>query len=430
MNKIEVISNNIIGEYFAPPSKSHMFRALNLALYSKNAIIENPLYSDDVLNLLDIFENIGVKIIKNIDKLEIFPENISFIDHYDFKNSGTALRFITAFLAVKGISNTTITGDEQLKTRKIIELLKPLSQVGLKYDFINKDREIPFKISGKISSGLCSVNAEDSQYLSALLLNLPFLKNPSEIVVTHLNEKPYIDITLYWLNRLGIKYSVDQSFYSDSNIYPFKFFLNGGENILDFQFSIPADYSSASFFILGSILSGVSFPIKNLDKNDPQGDKFILQFLSEIGCEFYWKGNILYVKGSPKNGAVFDLNNTPDLLPPLVIFSAHYPFSFSFKNCYSARFKECDRIKASIEWLKQVGIDAEESIDGLSFIGGIRKTPIEVSGFNDHRFIMGSSLLTFKNQKNIVIKDISNLASSYPKFFNDLKNLGFIVNNL
>ncbi len=427
MNKIKVTANNILGEYEAPPSKSHMFRALNLALYSKEAIIKNPLYSDDILNLLSIFEKIGVKINKQIDKIEISSKNIQNVKFYDFKNSGTALRFFTAFLAVNGVENAVITGDEQLKTRKIKKLLKPLEELGLKYNFIDEEKEIPFQISGKISGGICSVEAEDSQYLSALLLNLPFLKKSSEIVVKDLNEKPYIDITLHWLKKIAIKYRVDKSFYGNPIIYPFKFYFDGGENIHNFQESIPADYSSASFFILASILSEKSFPIKNLDKNDPQGDIYILDFLSQIGCQYIWEGDTLFVKGVPKNGGVFDLNRVPDLLPPLIIFSSHYPYNFTFRNCYSARFKECDRIKASISWLKQVGINAVEMIDGLSFEGGIKTTPQEVSGFNDHRFIMGSSLLTFQNQQTIEIKDISNIASSYPKFFQDLETLGFDV---
>lgn len=416
-NSITVKFNKLNGIYNPPPSKSHSFRALILLLHSKGkSIIKNLLQSDDVMNFIGLIKQMNGVVQNDGNDFNFNIKNIKFIDKYDFKNSGTALRFFTTYLAINN-QKAILTGDEQLQTREIKPLTNALTQLGGEFSFLT-NKEIPFEIIKGISQNKCSVYAKDSQFLSSLLLNLPFYNQNTEIDVKLLNEIPYVEMSLYWLKKYNIKVN-----YNDLNYFN----ITGNQRIDDFEAVIPADYSSASFVILASIINNSEIFIKNLDLNDPQGDKFILTFVESIGCEIKFENDGFFIKGEVKNGGSFDLNATPDLLPVLSIFASIYPFEFKFFNCLSARFKETDRIKVAYDLLKSINTNVVELNDGLIINGGNIPNNIEVFAKNDHRFIMGSSLYGLRKNSTVKINDIKNYKSSYPDYFEHLKKLGAII---
>ena len=109
--------------------------------------------------------------------------------------------------------------------------------------------------------GQTELDAYTSQYLSALLITCPLLEKDTEIILTKLNEKPYAEITLWWLDKHGIKY-----FNNDfKTIY-----IKGGQKYKPLQTVIPGDFSSATFFMVLAAISGKVYP-GNLDMTDPQG---------------------------------------------------------------------------------------------------------------------------------------------------------------
>ncbi len=416
-NSITIKYNKLNGIYNPPPSKSHSFRALILLLHSKGkSIIKNLLQSDDVMNFVGLIKQMNGVVQNDGNDFNFNIKNIKFIDKYDFKNSGTALRFFTTYLAINN-QKAILTGDEQLQTREIKPLTNALTQLGGEFRFLT-NKEIPFEIIKGISQNKCSVYAKDSQFLSSLLLNLPFYNQNTEIDVKLLNEIPYVEMSLYWLKKYNIKVN-----YNDLNYFN----ITGNQQIDDFEAVIPADYSSASFVILASIINNSEIFIKNLDLNDPQGDKFILTFVESIGCEIKFENDGFFIKGDVKNGGSFDLNATPDLLPVLSIFASIYPFEFKFFNCLSARFKETDRIKVAYDLLKSINTNVVELNDGLIINGGNIPNNIEVFAKNDHRFIMGSSLYGLRKNSTVKINDIKNYKSSYPDYFEHLKKLGATV---
>ena len=402
------------GVYNAPPSKSHMFRALFLSLISKKARIYNPLYNNDTNVLIDIFIKMGAIVDKNSEFLDIYFPKIDILNMYDFKNSGTALRFMTTYLATvpRGSKKVYISGDEQLEKRKIEPLLTSLEKLGLKYSKLSEN-DLPFVIESGIRGGNTSISGKSSQFLSSLLLNLPFLDKDSTINVKELHELPYINITLWWLDKFNIRYKND-------NYNSFK--IIGGQKLSPFEIIIPGDYSSASFMILASVLNG-DVEICGLDKDDSQGDKFILTFLERIGLKINYTKNGFKVIGKVNRGGEFDLNDTPDLLPALALFSVNYNYDFKFYNVESARFKETDRITSIVKVLESLGVEVNEFKDGLSFKGALKKRINYVSGFNDHRIIMASSLLGINKGYKVIISDIKNIEGSYPSYFNDLESL-------
>ncbi len=403
------------GNYHSIASKSYMFRALHLSLMAKNTTIENPLYNDDVNNLLEIYEKMGANLKKEENTLKISFDDIKLLDFYDFKNSGTALRFMTGYLALNKDkdSKIVITGDEQLRNRKIEELLKALKELGLNYRFLSS-KELPFEISSRAFSGKCKVFGKSSQFLSSLLLNLAFFDKESTIEVKELHERPYIDITLEFLNDLNVLYENDN--------YR-KFNIKSSKKMKEIFLKLPGDYSSASYIILASAIRG-DVKIYGLDRNSIQADRFILYFLEKVGFKIEYHKDYFKITGSIKRGGEFDLNSCPDLFPALSFFSANFPFDFKFHNLESARYKESDRIATVANILKNIGIGVKEFKDGIFFKGGFSSKTNTIDSNNDHRIIMSSILLGMRKDYKINILNHKNLLVSYPNFFKDLYKLG------
>lgn len=413
--------NKIKGSYYTPSSKSHSFRALLLSLQFSNSIIYNLLKSDDVDNFVDIIKSLGFIVIENNNELKLKkPHNIVIKEHYDFKNSGTALRFMVTYLSLLNDSKKEVLldGDKQLKNRKIKELLLSLEKLGLEYKFKTK-KEIPFYINNKIKHGTTRVSGKSSQFLSSLLLNLSFADGKSIVYIDELNEKPYIDMTLYHLRRIGGV--VDNLNYKKMIIHPVK-------KVDYFEYSVPGDFSSATFLILSSVLSKGELDISNLDVDDTQGDKKILEYIRLLGCNYTISNNgALKISGDVNTSASFDMNDTPDMLPALVFFLAQYPYSYQFTNLESIRFKETDRVKVLYDNLINMGINAVLLNDKLSFTGKALITSPVINAMNDHRIIMAASLLGMKKGSSVKIYNIENLSSSYPDYFSDIKKVGFTV---
>ena len=115
-------------------------------------------------------------------------------------------------------------------------------------------------VRGRAKGGYTSLDAVTSQFLSSLLINCPLLDTDTEIRPTRLNEVPYVEMTLWWLDKQNIKYRNDA----------FKSILiKGGQKYRAFKTTISGDFSSATFFMVLAAISG-EFILENLDMSDPQ----------------------------------------------------------------------------------------------------------------------------------------------------------------
>jgi len=420
-NEITVSNRGFVkGDYFPPPSKSHSFRALLLSLYSKSSIIKNLLKSEDVDNFVKIIKSLGFSIDKKNDVLFIKESRKLIIkENYNFKNSGTALRFmVTYFSNLKSYNQKLIIdGDNQLRKRKIKKLLISLHSLGLDYGF-NTEKEIPFYITKNIKPGITHISGKSSQFLSSLLLSLSFLTEQSTVYIDELSEKPYVDMTLFHLKRVGV--NIKNHNYK-------KMIINPIRKMEYFEFTVPSDFSSATYVILASVLSEGDINIHNLDLNDAQGDKKILHFLNKLGVEYTYNNNILNLIGNVKKSAVFDMADTPDMLPALVFFLVQYPYYYEFLNLESIRYKETDRVSVLYENLINMGINVEMTNSKLRFMGSDSLNNIKIDAHDDHRIIMGASLLGMKKNKRVKIVNVKNLGSSYPNYFSDIEMLGFFI---
>ena len=408
------------GEVVMPASKSHTIRAVAIgSLAEGQSMIRNPLVSNDTQAAVDCYRALGAEIDTTEPKLwkvtgtggEIeVPEKI-----IDVGNSGTTLRIAMGSAAlVRKDHTTTLTGDEQIRSRPVGPLMEALSNLGATCRAIKNNGKAPVEVTGQLTGGKTAISASTSQYLSSLLLCTPLAAQDSEIDVTLLNEPGYVQMTLDWLDREGIEYQNE-----DMRLFKIK----GGQNYKSFYATIPADFSSATFFLCAGALCGDEVTLLGLDFTDSQPDKAVVDYLKAMGADISIGPNSVTIKGGPLKGAEFDMNQTPDALPAMAVTAAFAKGQSRLLNVPQARAKETDRIGALACELKKNGASVEELPDGL-IIDGSNLKPAELHGWADHRIVMALSLAGLCIDGQCTIDTAEAMSVTFPDYVELMKSIG------
>lgn len=410
-------SKLINGEVYIPASKSHSIRAIFIAglAYGKS-IIKKPLFSKDVMSAVSVMRQFGAKIdvLNDFITVEGVGGNIKCPSEIvDVGNSGTTLRF--AMLVAAQINGETIlTGDFQIQKRPVKELVCVIRNLGGKVKFLKNENCVPIKITGKIKGGYTDLDAFSSQYLSSALISCPLLKENTHINITRLNEKPYVDMTLWWLDKQNIKYKNDN--YKNIVIY-------GNQSYKSFVENIAGDYSSATFFVVLACISKKKIVLKNLDIMDRQGDKEILNIVKKMGANVFIEKDKITIEGCNLKGITIDMNKTPDALPALAVLGCFCEGETRLINVEQARYKETDRIHVMYEELKKIGADIEELRDGL-VIKNSKLHGGTVNGHYDHRIVMALAILGLCIEDELKVTTAEAIEITFPNFFEIVENLG------
>lgn len=412
--KIKVTQSNTKGNIKIPGSKSHTIRAVYIAsLAEGKSIINAPLLSDDTMSAVNVCRAFGADIEVVKDKIIISgfggvpktPDNI-----IDVGNSGTTLR-IGLSTAALNEKYTVFTGDSQIRKRPLDSLITALNNLGAEVISTQSNGKAPVIVKGKAAGGHAELEAVTSQYLTSLLINAPLFQEDTEIIVTELNEIPYIDLTLQWLDKQGIKYEND-------NYKKFK--IKGNQSYRSFTSTIPGDFSSASFFLVLGALSENEITLENLDMSDAQGDKRIVEILKKMGANVIIKENSVEISGGKLHGIELDMNDIPDALPVMAVAGCFADGITKLFNVPQARLKETDRIKTMYRELSKMGADIEELEDGLI----IKKSTLqgcEVLGHSDHRIVMALTIAGLKTKGETIIDTAESVNITFPDFFNLIK---------
>ena len=395
-----------------PGSKSQTIRALLIASFSRGkSTIINPLISSDTLSTANALKTLGVKIDYD-EKKKLFRVDAENIGKgfdkvtLDLGNSGTGT-YLLLGLAASLEKEITITGDESLSSRPIAPLAKAYEDLGAEVS--TNDGFLPVTIKGPLKGGRTEIECRTSQYLSSLLLASVLCSADVEITCPLLYEKPYVAITLSWLDRQGISYEISDDYLHSR--------VKGGQAFQAGQFTVSGDYSSASFFFALAAASGKSVTVLGLDRYDSQGDKRVLDVLQAMGCSVVWVENGVMVKGPEHlKGGTFDINDIPDALPILAAISTLAESDVRLTNVPQARIKETDRIRVMHDELTKLGAKVTEEDDGLIIHSGSKLHGGKVSGHKDHRIIMALSILGVLID-GIEIDDTKHASVTFPTFF-------------
>lgn len=345
-------------------------------------------------------------------------------------NSGTTL-YLALAMAALGPQTSVFTGDEQIRRRSAEPLLRALEGLGAQAFSTKGDGCAPIVVRGPWKGGRVSLPCPTSQYLSALLISAPLAPagTVTEIEVPLLNERPYVEMTLSYLDAQGVPYEAaeDRSFFR----------IPGGSTYKPMNGTVPADFSSAAFPACAAAITGGPVTLLGLDPQDSQGDKVVFSILEKMGCQVSWEEGgtaeraVRVSRTAALIGTDLDLNATPDALPALAAVACYASGETGLVNVPNARIKETDRISVMARELRTLGASVEELSDGLIIHGPLPGGPDQralkggaVHGHGDHRVVMALSIAALGAAKPVTVDTAESAAVTYPGFL-ELLNAEF-----
>ncbi len=418
--KLEVHKSRLKGTVSIPASKSHTIRAVAIAsLAAGNSHIHNPLDSSDTQAAVACYRALGASIdvsdpkcwkVNGTGGRITAPKEI-----IDVGNSGTTLRIAMGSAAlVEPGSKITFTGDEQIQTRPVGSLMDSLNELGARAVSLKGNGKAPVEIAGRLAGGKTTIAATTSQYLSSLLLCAPLAAHDTEIDVTLLNEPGYVQMTLDWLDKQQIEYE---------NGHMRRFTIKGNQAYKAFDAAVPADFSSATFFLCAAALVADEVRLLGLDFSDSQPDKAVVDYLQAMGADIQIGADSITVKASALKGTEIDMNATPDALPAMAVTAAFAEGTTKLFNVSQARSKETDRISCMAEELKKMKIGVEELPDGL-IIRHSKPRPAQLHGWADHRIVMALSLAGLVLDGTCAIDTAEAINVTFPGYVELMRTLG------
>lgn len=411
------------GSVLIPGSKSISNRILLLAsLCEGETIIHNLLKSDDTDRMLEALDALGISVtllneetrsFRVIGNASGFPNKKAELF---LGNAGTAYRSLTAAVAING-GEYTLSGIERMHERPIKDLVDALQLLGFNIEYLGNEGYPPLQIGvGALKRHQISIKGDvSSQYLTALLMTLPHLKESITIDIDgELISKPYIEITLILLRTFGVE--IEHENYQ-------KFWIpDDAEFTTPGTFYVESDASSASYYLgLGALCGPLT--VKGVGTHSIQGDIRFIEALTEMGALVTWGENEVTV-APPQNGVLkgidLDCNHIPDAAMTLATMAVFADQKTILRNIGSWRVKETDRIHAMATELTKLGVKVEEGADYLVIYPqeSIYEN-IEIETYDDHRIAMCFSLLSLKAP--ITILDPKCVDKTFPTYF-DLFN--------
>lgn len=416
------------GKVSPPSSKSHSIRALILAsICNGQSVLKNVLHADDTDNAIKVSQELGTQLQQSDDIITVnscgLPLQLTATT-VNSGNSGITTHFILPILGLRSDPNTPITLNclPQMQNRPINPLIKSLNNLGMKIEYLETDNRLPVRISGALVGGNTEVDGTTSQYLSALLIALPCAPKDSIISVKNLQERPYVAMTLKYLNDQDIKYHHYHNHKTD--IYE----IVGQQQYKNFSTTIPSDFSSASYIIAAAVLIDGETLIANIDMNDPQGDKELVHILKVMGADIEIKPNSLYIRGGKAlTGIKIDAKDIPDLLPTLAVIGTYASGKTEIYNIEHARIKETDRIHSMATGLAALGAKLEQYQNKM-IVYQSKLTGCTVAGYDDHRTIMALTIAGMIANGTTIIDDHQAITKTFPKFIEIMQSLGANIN--
>jgi len=420
--KVRITPSPVTGEVSAPPSKSYTHRAVIVAsLAAGESLIEDPLLSDDTLYTINACRSLGADIELKDEQLMITGTggqiNVTPGSERIFAgNSGSTIRMV-APMAALAQAKVVLDGDSRLRQRPVSDLLAALQSLGVRIRSLGTNGYPPIEIQGgKLSGGeITAAGGVSSQHISALLIVAPYTENGLTIKIAGgLHSRPYLDITLDIMQEFGVE-AANQAYK--------EFMVKGDQRYQGKHYKIEGDYSSAAYFLAAGAIGGKPVKVKNLKNNSAQGDKYLLNILSQMGCSVEKNKEAVTVSRRDELKSIdVDMGDYPDLVQTVAVVAAYARGKTRITDIGHLRFKETDRLGDTAAELGKLGIKVEVNDDAMLIYGGKPKGT-EFEAHNDHRMAMSLSIAALFAEGDSIINGAGAVTKSYPQFFNDLTNL-------
>lgn len=416
------------GSLTIPGDKSVSHRSVMFAaLADGTSHIEGFLEGEDTRATARIFSQLGVRIeTPSPSQRIVHGVGIDGLNApqapLDCGNAGTGMRLLAGLLAGQSF-DCTLIGDESLSGRPMRRVTGPLSQMGARID-TQDDGTPPLRVhGGQTLHGIDFASpVASAQVKSAVLLAGLYAQGETSVTEPH----PTRDYTERMLSAFGV----------DIAFSPGKARLRGGQRLRATDIVVPADFSSAAFYLVAaSIIPGSELRLKQVGLNPRRTG--LLHALRLMGADITEENPAeqggepvadLVVRYAPLKGARIPEALVPDMIdefPALFVAAAAAEGQTVVSGAAELRVKESDRLAAMATGLRALGMQVDETEDGATLHGGVRLGSGTIESHGDHRIAMAFAIAGQISDGEVRINDIANVATSFPDFDGLARSAGF-----
>ncbi len=415
------------GELEIPGDKSVSHRAVMFAALADGVSrIDGFLEGEDTRSTAKVFSALGVKIETpspstrivhgvGVDGLQAPKSEL------DCGNAGTGMRLLAGLLAAQRF-DCMLVGDESLSKRPMKRVTGPLAQMGARIDTAEGGLP-PLHIRG--GQALHGIDYElpvaSAQVKSALLLAGLYAQGETMVREPH----PTRDYTERMLSAFGANIEFRPGFAR----------LRGGQRLRATDIAVPADFSSAAFFLVAaSIVAGSELRLKQVGLNPRRTG--LLTALRLMGADIVEENHAshggepvadLRVRHAPLHGIEVPVEIVPDMIdefPALFVAAACASGETVVRGAAELRVKESDRLAAMSAGLRTLGLRVDETPDGATIFPG-QLAGGEIDSHGDHRIAMSFAIAAQVASAEVEIGDVANVATSFPDFDGLARRAGF-----
>ena len=422
----------VTGEVRVPGDKSMSHRSIMLgALAQGTTRVSGFLEGEDALATVAAFRAMGVTIEGPDDgKVTIHGVGLQGLRapevDLDLGNSGTSIRLLSGLLAGQSF-DTVLTGDASLCGRPMGRVMDPLALMGARIRGEEGGRP-PLRIAG--GQNLQSIHYDlpmaSAQVKSCVLLAGLYSQGRTSVT----EPSPTRDHTERMLRGFGYDVKNDDGVIS----------LEGGGDLRATDIDVPADISSAAFFLVAaSIAPGSDLLLTHVGINPTRTG--VLNILKLMGADITLKHERevggepvadIHVRYAPLKGIEIPQDQVPlaiDEFPALFIAAACAQGRTVLRGAQELRLKESDRIAAMAEGLTTLGIANEVLEDGIIIDGGTPGGGV-IHTYHDHRIAMSFAIAILRAESEISVLDCDHVATSFPGFDSLARGLGLQLSTL
>ena len=415
----------LTGRIRVPGDKSMSHRSIMLgAIAEGRTSVSGFLEGEDALATLSACRAMGVEI-SDPQSGRLTIEGVGLRGLHapkqtlDLGNSGTSIRLMSGLLAGQSF-DTVLTGDESLLRRPMGRIINPLNQMGASIDA--REGCPPLNIRGTVSlAGIhYDLPVASAQVKSSVLLAGLYASGRTSVT----EPAPTRDHTERMLRGFGYSVSCENGVIS----------VAGGGVLRGTEIDIPADISSAAFFMVGaSIAPGSDLMLEHVGLNPTRdGVITILRAMGadiEVSHERTVGGEPvadLRIRYAPLRGIDIPVQEVPlaiDELPAILVAAACAEGVTVLRGAEELRVKESDRIASMAEGLSHIGIRNTVAPDGITVVGGTPSGGV-ITTHHDHRIAMSFAMAALRASDPIIVTDCAHVATSFPGFAELAANTG------
>lgn len=408
---------SLTGTVRVPGDKSMSHRTVMLgALAEGTTVATGFLEGQDALSTVRAFRDMGV-VIRGPEKGKIEIDGVGMhglnapADVLDMGNSGTSIRLLSGLLAAQSF-DSIMTGDVSLQKRPMGRVTTPLVEMGAVIES-NEGRPPLYVKGNKTLKGIhYEMPMASAQVKSCILLAGLYAEGRTSVT----EPAPTRDHTERMLRGFGYEVDCENEVIS----------VQGGGSLKATTLDIPADISSAAFFLVAaSIAEGSDLTLEHVGMNPTRSGVITILTLMGADIEVLNEREVggepvadLRVRSAPLTGIEIPEDLVPlaiDEFPILFIAAACATGKTTLSGAEELRVKESDRIASMAEGLKRLGVENEVMPDGIIITGG-EMTGGEVNTFHDHRIAMSFSIAALRAAGPIQVNDCDHVATSFPGF--------------